>query len=518
MAQRYQRDTLYSPPGADFSAVDTANKLASALSSFSKKSAGQYQSIRAEQGKLAGSQVTGTPKLKSNFTLFGQAYNNAALRNYVIGQEVEIEKELGRLESESPSDPEGFTAKADGIRKALMKSSLPEARGDINQLFQRRLAEGVLRLDGQRIVEQKKFNRGMLEQGLEVLSDGIARKYSSGKQELIAEAEEDEVRYNLMIDGSVADGTISPIEAKAMKRDGVKRITSQVITGQFEGEVTRDGGDPLGFLERLINQPAENLSDDEKQELIGNLFQRLSRRNSLINMAESLEVDSAKARFKAGEKHATMLLLDGKLTSDTLEKLVAKDYLDPTVARSMQNELESGGPAFNDDRERFHVETNLLELSEDEIAKNPRLTWDSRRALIEKRRDLAAGWRSTQQALEGAERIDRALGIVPGIDSRFLSDDERRARDQAMTEWYDSVDALDPAERQAKAIELSETVIKKVIRSNASNELRQLESRLRSYQSDKDPEKLRGAALKEYQDTVARYERQIAAARARAEQ
>jgi hypothetical protein len=237
----------------------------------------------------------------------------------------------------------------------------------------------------------------------------------------------------------------------------------------------------------------------------------------LASMSEQLEGDTLKQRFAAGEKHATQLLLTGKLTTNKLEQLVTNDYLDPGVARTLQNELESGGTKMDDDRERFHVETNLFDFTEEDIAQNPRLTWDTRRALIEKRRDLATGWRSTQQAREGAERIDRALGIVPGMDSRFMKDEERRARDQALTEWYDAVDALSPEERQAKSIELSEVVIQRVIRGNAAKEAQQLQARLNAYKQDKDPSKLKGAALKEYQDTVSRLESQLEEKRRRAQ-
>jgi hypothetical protein len=516
MAERYERRTFYQPPGADFSRAETAQQLATALSSFSRQAGQAYGLARSEQGAKEGAQVEGTPKLKSNFTLYGRAYNNSALRNYAISQHTEIEKELGRIESESEANPDAFQEKAEGFRKGLMKAALPEARADIANLFNRRLSEGVVKLNAQRIQQQKELNRGMLEQGLETISDSISRKHASNDPSLWAQAEEDEVLYKLMIEGAVNDGTISTIEGVAMRKDADKRITAQVLTGQFEREI--QSGDPVGFIEKLMDQPNDMLSDEDKYKLVGNLMQRLSRRNSLVSMAESQEVDILKQRYEAGEKYATLKLLSGQLNTEELEKLVDADYLKPSVARSLQNELQSGGPKFDDDRERFHVETNLFSFSEEEVATNGRLNWDTRRALIEKRRDLQNSWRSTQQAQEGAARIDRALGILPGMASNLLSEQEKRARDQALTEWYDSVDALPPEERRMKAIELSEGVISRVIRSNATKEAAQLESRLSQYKTDKDPSKLRGNALREYEDTVNRLERQIDEAKRRAGQ
>lgn len=513
MATRYQRDTLYQPQAPDFSASNTASQLAGALSSFSRRMGERYQNAQAERGAAAGAQSQGTPKFKSNLTTYGRAYNNAAQRNYAIEQYTEIEKQLGRLENESAADPEKFQALADGVRKGMLKAAPAESRADISNLFSRRLSEGVVRLDGQRIKQQKDLNRGTLEQGLQIMSDSISRKAASGDATLMAEIEEDELHYDLMIQGGLNDGTLTPVEGQVLRNQGKKRVTSQVITGLFEREVT--AGNPVNFLERLMDSSPQDLSDAEKQQLVGTLFTRLNQRNALAREQDQLDSDEQKAKYARGEKAATMDLLTGRLTTKRIESLVENDDLDPGVARTLQNELEQGGPKSDDDQERFHVETNVLEFSEDEIAQNAKLSWDTRRELIEKRRELSEGWRSTQQAREGAERIDRALGIIPGMDSKMLSKDDRRARDQALTEWYNTVDALPPEERQAKSIELSEKVITNVIRNNASNERKRLENRLAAYVSDKDPTKLRGAALKEFNDTVQRLQRQIEEKRSR---
>lgn len=508
MANRYQRDTLYQPQAPDFSASNTAAQLSQALSSFSRNAGQRYQQVQTERGAAAGAQSQGTPQFKSNLTSYGRAYNDAARRNYAIEQYTEIEKQLGRLENEASADPDKFQALADGLRKGLLKNAPPEARNDVANMFNRRLSEGVVRLDAQRIDEQKKLNRGILEQGLQTLSDSISRKAASGDPTLMAEIEEDELQYDLMIEGASGDGTLSPVEATVLRADGRKRITGQMITGLFEREA--QGGNPVAFLEKLMDSTPTDLSDDDKHQLIGNLFTRMNRRNALMGEAEQLDSAEAKRRFADGEKYATQQLLSGRLTTERIQQLVADDYLDPGIARTLQNELESGGAKADDERERFHVETNVLEFSESEIAQNPRLTWETKRHLVDKRRELSEGWRSTQQAREGAERIDRVLGIIPGMNAQMLSEEERRQRDQALTEWYNAVDALPPEERQAKSIELSENVINRVIRNKTAAEIAALEARMRAYKSDKDPAKLKGHSLKMYQETVAKYEAAVA--------
>lgn len=350
MAQRYQRDTLYTPQSPDFSAANTASQLSQALSAFSQRSGDALGRRSAQLGAAEGAQSTGTPQLKNNFTAFGRAYNDAALRNYSIEQYAEIEKQLGRLENESTADPDKFQALADGVRRGILKAAPAEARADIVNLFSRRMAEGVVRLDGQRLDERKKLNRGMIEQGLQTVSDSISRKAASGNPQLMAEIEEDELQYELMVQGGLNDGTLSQVEASVLRANGKKRITAQVITGLFERETK--AGNPVQFLEKLMDSAPEDLSDDDKQQLVGNLFTRLNRRNTLERESEQLQADELKQRYAKGEKHATLQLLSGQLSTDRIEQLVANDYLEPSVARTLQNELESGGTKVDDDRER----------------------------------------------------------------------------------------------------------------------------------------------------------------------
>lgn len=517
MAERYQRTGVpgRNTPNVDYAGAGVQGELTQLLQSFTRVAdkAGTKLGERTASKEMAG--VEGTPKLKSNLTSFGRAYNNAAIRNYGIQAYSDIEQTIGKLEAESQGDPNKLKFLSDEVRKEVVKNALPEARGDVLTMFNRRLSEGVVRTTRQQIDNQRASNKAYLQQGLDTVTDAISRKLTSGDPALMAEAEEDELHYSVLIDGAVASGDLTMAEAVALKADGAKRVTTQVVLGQFERSI--DEGDPVGYISNVIDQPVDNLADSEKQQVVGEMFRRLNQRQALTRERGELDNAEAKARYAAGEKQATLDLLNGRLTVDRVEKLVAADYLDPTVARTLRNELLEGPKRSDDSAERFHVETNLLSFSEEEIRDNRKLSWDTKRELIETRRKESSGWKSTQQAREAADRIDRALGILPGVDSRLLSDEDRRARDQALTEWYDAVDSLPEEERRLKSIELSGSVIQRVIKSNASKQAQQLEQRLRSYQADKDPSKLKGSALKEYTDTVARYERQIQEARGKAQ-
>jgi hypothetical protein len=164
----------------------------------------------------------------------------------------------------------------------------------------------------------------------------------------------------------------------------------------------------------------------------------------------------------------------------------------------------------SDPEELFHVETQLLTFTEEELATNQNLVWADRSRLIQKRRDEVEGWKSTQAAREAFDRIDRALGIVPGLDSKFLAEDERRARDEAFTELYELVDALPEEERQGAVLTQARDVIQRRISDRAANEVARLRDAMARYRENiGDPNDLNETRRVDYDAQIARYETRI---------
>jgi hypothetical protein len=210
------------------------------------------------------------------------------------------------------------------------------------------------------------------------------------------------------------------------------------------------------------------------------------------------------------------MLLDGTLTIGKLSAMGHDDAIDPAIARTLYNELKSGVDRPDDTKERFRVETTLLDQTEEDIKTNSRLSYKTRTELVLKRRELANSWKGTQQAREAQDRIDRALKIPPGMNPAALSTDQLEKRDRAITEWYNTVDALPENERQTAAIAKSEEIINRVIRNDAQAKAATITKRIADLNAQLATGDLDDEETKQVQQKLADYERRLRAAEAQA--
>lgn len=514
-AQRYrdlQRASVLETGVVQQNAGTAASRLAQTFKDFEVRSASKLADLSAQQGMREGTEAgqRGDPQLRTglkSLTAYGRAYNNAALRSYLIKAEGDANQTAARLETEAANDPGKFNITFGKVRDEVLKTVEPSVRPALAEVFQRRLSDGLVRLEAGRANEVKAEQRSTTAEGINQIVDRLGRLRASDDPALMEQADEEEAKLNLLIDGAANDGTLSIIEAQALKVDAARSVVKATVSARFARELDNPYGDPVGFIEKLreANKKSEALPPEEEAKLMDGLLADLRERNALANIREQNTLDALKLRYAAGEKFATEQLLSGTLRQRDILRLTEGDYLDPSVARTLLNELTSPSLPKSNQQELFSVETNLLRESEEDIRDNPGLTWADKSRLILKRREELAGWKGTQQAKEGADRIDRALGLVPGINNKLLSDDEARRRDTALTEWYNVVDALPPEERQFKAIEIAEQVTERVIRSNARAEAERIRARMERMQTTYgDPSELSSSKRKEYEAELKR--------------
>jgi hypothetical protein len=519
MVERYrdlQRPSMLETGIVDQSSARTMQQLADTFKSFEEKANNGVSLLRTQQGQEEGAQqgATGDPQLRKglrSLTAYGRAYNNAATRSYLISAEADANDTATRLEGEAGTDPEKFRATFGKVREEILKSSDPALRGALDEMFTQRMSSGYQRIEMARQAEVKSEQRATTAEGITRAVDAIGRLRASDDEESFFRAEEEEAKLGLLIDGAVADGTLSVTEGAALKVDAARAVVKQTVVSRFVRELDNPYGDPIGFIEKLreANKTAEALPPDEEVKLQDSLLAELRERNSLRSAKMTAENNARSLRYLEGDRSATASLLSGRLTQRQLLQMVEADRLDPADARTLLNELQAGDPGNSDPRELFSVETNLLETPEEDIRANASLSWADRSRLIQKRREEAAGWKGTQQAQEGANRIDRALGLAPNTMRAALSEEEARQRDTALTEWYNLVEALPPEERQSKAIELAEQVNSRVIKSNARDEADRVRSRLQRMKATYGSQSLSKRKQEEYDKEVARLDARL---------
>lgn len=444
------------------------------------------------RAKAAGSEAgaTGTPELRSPLTLYGRVYNDAAVRAYALSQYSDVEKNLAQFEAESGTDVAKFQAKVQGYREGAIGGVMPEARSFIAEMIDETSGNASTRIVRAAALAAKETQRTEISGGLDTLAGRVSKLYLSGQPEDIQKASSLGQTYLDMVDASVADGTFSPKEGAALKNNHLKNSVEWLAAGELETQYNIPGGNPVGVIKNILANPA--LDDGDRQALARNLYSRLD----LLQRGDAERANAASAAAKAeaaaAEADLTIELFQGKLTAAKITQAIRTRGLDPGVGRTLFDKLKAG-PGVDDDRERFNIESSLLSYTPQEIANNPRLSWDTKRILVEKRRSLEGGWPDSNQAQEARQRIDRAVGIVPGIPNPFLTAETARQRGEAQTRWFDLMQALPPEQREAQAVTVAQTVIGEVIskrteadRARMMRQLEQAKKDLAAAKSDRE--------------------------------
>jgi len=474
MALRYrelQAPTVIQPGYYDGGSREAAAALSDTLGAFGKLATDYGVKQGTARGEQAGAQAgaSGNPDFKKGMwlmTAYGQAFNNSAMRSYAIKSEADAEDQAARLEVQSADNPDTFRQLYGQVAQETLKHAPPEARAVLTDLYNKRMIEGVARLSRGQATEYNKQARSDLAEGIGRSTDRIARLRSTDDPTQHALADQEEAKLGLMIDGSQRDGTLSAVEAQALHKDAYDQAITQTVQTRFDNELGNPYGDPVKFIQNLQeqNKTSDILSPEQEDKLTGSLFAQLRDRNALRTEATTAQRLEREQRWQEGEKTATELWLGHRLNNTTLLRMVSSGDLDPGLGRILASSLTSAaseGPS--DPRALMEATLDLDKLDERQLLTYPGLSRGDRESLIKKRAENATGWRATQQAREGEQRIDRSLGIAPGTMTATLSDAQKTARQRAMTSWYNQVDALPPLERQAKAISISEDVISTTI-------------------------------------------------------
>jgi hypothetical protein len=503
--------------------AEAAQALANTFKEFEQFGQKYLAQQSAEAGRREGAEAgrTDHPGFRTgmaSLTAYGNAYNDSATRSYAIKSEIAADEAATRIENESGSDPAKFRAAFGARRDEILKEAPPEARAILSEVYDKRMANGVKRLVSEQSKQIREQSRTDVIEGLQRGTDRLAQLRASDDPANFEEAEQEQVKLDLLIDASIEDGTFSAVEGATLRLESARQATSQVVTYRFRNVLDDPYQDPVAFLENLreVNKKSNVLPPEEEAKLFQGLIGELQERNALASAARTRSNTAQKIRWDAGEATATDMLLKGSLTVNTLSAMRADDELDPAIARTLLNELQAGSDRPDDTRERFRVETTLLDQEEEDIKTNSSLSWKTRTELVLKRRELMNTWRGTQQAREGQERIDRALKIPPGMNANALSPDQLEKRDRAVTEWYSAVDALPPGERQQKAIEVSESIINRIIRTDAQRRAATLGKRIAELQTKLATGDLDEEQIKQTEKSIADYERKLKAAEAQA--
>lgn len=327
-----QRPTLLETGISQGNAGLAATRLADTFKEFENIGLQVGGQMRADQGQREGAAAGSDPQFRKGFlatTAYGQAYNNAALRSYLIQQEADADETAARLEMDAGTDPEKFKATFGAVKEKVMLEADPLARPFLEEAYTRRLTSGSIRLMEAQNTEIRNEQRMTTKMGIVNSVERIGRLRNTDP----VMADEEKQKLMLMLEGAQNDGTYSPAEITAMRREAETGLIAQEISGQF-AKVFDEGGDPGAFIEKLkkSNAESEALTTDEENQVVDKLFAEWRERNAVTAARKSAAVDAAAESVlgvytSAGQDSGTSALsrLSGvpdELKSDVRDKVL----------------------------------------------------------------------------------------------------------------------------------------------------------------------------------------------------
>lgn len=407
MARRYQRSTLYQPPGTDSGAVQYTVSLADTLSSFSKRAFSLAGAMAAEKGAKAGEEagLSGSFQRKSNVSAYGRAYNTAAEAAYVAGQQVDIEDSFSRFEDESGTDPAKYDALTDAYAKTVLQTAEPGSRGRLQLLMRARAVEGRKKvLDRQRIVVRDE-QRTTITAGAEAMARQAARLMASDDPGADEALDTLLSEMNATIQAGVKDGVFLPSQAKELRdnllataqkeaRDSrvsavVDGVLTKYRTDFVSGVATEADLDKLGLdaetraeVQKGIREGVNLLQDERKRahaEEIASLHQdiadgvpsdgaereafRLYRRGALeVDQYGSVLAQITRARVERAkrdaEEAAARAAFDGNTPLDPKDS-TARKAMDALFKAKIAG-VPRGSPQWQNEAIEMARRTNII--------------------------------------------------------------------------------------------------------------------------------------------------------------
>lgn len=517
----YQREDYYQPSGIDTGQAGVYGALAGRLREFSERAKNQADTLAIPKAEQRGAEAAaaGDTNLKAPINRVARAYNDGLIRAYALDSYADVHEKLSQFEIDAGTDAGKFKAAVAGYRSGKIPATLPAAQPILLRAIQEREADGMQRIGTLKANETHIEAVAQADRGRATMQDQISRGYTSGDPEKIARADELSKLFVSSLEGDVVAGLKTRREADAQIDKFLKDTTSEVALGKLQEELDKPDGDPIKVIEETLAHADPILSDEERMVLVGSMFSRVNAQQALATERVQQQTLQHQAQWDAGEKYATTLQLQGQVTLGILARMVNDDQLDPAIGRSIASALKSGSGTGNSNEELL-VGLNLLAYTEEEIYLNPDLSSEAKFKFINERRDQDDSWKRTQVGVEGSERIDRALNIVPGTNMNMLTEAQKRARGMALGEWYDRVDAMPDDERSNAAIlDMSESVIAKVILRNVALAVERQEANRDAFIKSQPPrDTMDDEDRAEFDSSLALYDQRVANERKKSQQ
>lgn len=277
------------PDGSeDLQLANAANKVANTFGTMADEFA-------AQEGKAAGT-VAGADKdfrPTESLTIRGRAYDEAAIKTYKDNLDAQLRTDIQKVYEANKNDPDALTKGFDTLGEEYRAQHVfPAIAGEFNASFAR------LRIPYQNkalsdLEDAKKDERkGALINNITASQTFAARAASADptNPNTAAVVSGEATRIDTMIDGAVADKTISAEQAAKLKISNWNTITTRAATAQAESLKSPDevAQYRVNARKQFAAGKFKNLTADGFEELDAKLEQIQKAKKTEANAGETL--------------------------------------------------------------------------------------------------------------------------------------------------------------------------------------------------------------------------------------
>ena len=509
--------------------VQEAEQLAATLKNFSGKVQDFAVQRATQAGAIAGAAAgqTGTPALKdglTRFSAYNQAYNNAALRSYLIETSIATDAQAATLQIEANKNPGTYLATATAARDAAIKAAPVQAQGEIAEMWNKHIAQGSANVSAANANDIVDRQRTLVDVDIGVSTNKIAKLQAdamiTGNPTSMAEAADENTKLFARIQAAANTGTISQVEAAGRIAAAHRSIFEQTWVSQFEHELNTSP-DPQAALKIIDKFHAANvantvLSEDEEHKLSIRMFSDLKEQNLVVAKLKSLSKSDEQLKYEVGDKVYTGLYLTGQLTEAKLAQGVANSDIKPERATGLVQLMKNANTEAKSDQRvinKIKLDPQFLDKTDDEIIRTPGINAKDAGTLIAERDKRNTTYEGTQEFKDGVAQINRALKILPG-PTGMLSEADRKRQTDAIGDYHDAVKNTDPAKRSVNMAALAQQAITNANARAAAADLTNLVNGRAAYQKRMTPDNPDYPGEKGVADRLKHYDDQISQARA----
>lgn len=282
MAKRQQQIGLFStlkPTGIDPTAGQSLRALAGLSEQVGEIAFGVGKQQAAKKGRLAGAEVVRdeegkviTPELKSDFTIFGEAFNKSAILAHRAQIQIDSKERLDELQEEHKLDPEAFRKTSEAFKSGTLKGMPEELANIIGLDIDSSVASRFSQLNKEFFKREDANQKAVIAKGIETATDDILNATRTGDMERQGKLLIEQVAA---LDAAVEADMMNPTVAENIKENVRERISQQNTLRQVD-EIIFNEDLPLqervekgiDFLGSLRDQELEDLSPEQKDSLV----------------------------------------------------------------------------------------------------------------------------------------------------------------------------------------------------------------------------------------------------------